>query len=1605
MMFQRMIILVCALLLIGELSFAQKPQSVENIRVPRSFVLNDGQWDARVKAASMGYGPTVSFSNNGYSVAVIPGTGDGKQEHPRPVFSSMEMVGTRVDLRPVQSGATVAPLRLIDGSANPARESLLPATSSLTYADAWKGIDVRIEGDAGELRHEIHVAAGADPSQVKLRFDNVPVGALQVESGDAVVKPIVRQTSDGATEVTLGGGYVRPYAFTVTVGFTMFHGGTKDESNIFVRVDSEGNPTLVGSTKSPDFPLVPADSLPFNFGDGVFVLKIAPDGRTVLHSTVLTSSFYGNSVRDMEIGILDRTILLVWNTNLANLLTPNARDTIYSPYGFVILDPNGEKEYVSYIPTEKLQEITDMAVGATGDVFLFAHTYFTPPMITADAYIKVLQGIEDGFIMKYSGCDWTMSYATMLGGAGHEEYVGIAIGDRGEVAVNGFTSEPGYPIVKPLIPTPQSVWGTVMTKLASDRGEIDFSSYMAGASGSYGGYRRRVMRFDSSGNLYFAFTISATFATGFPIVRGFKTAPTGSDEIIIGCISPQGQLLFSTYFGGSASDQLHEMDVDACGRVVITGLSNSDDLPIIGAVANKSSMGIFLESFVAVIDPTTASVLFCSWYGGDASYSLTVHDRSVFLATASYSGNMQPTPGMPGANPTGYDLLLTRLDIPGLCPRPAIPPVPAGLSTVLTVELDAIDTLFVDTLRRIASPTTFVLRARFTNVDSLPTPDSLLVLLRIPGVVRLLNGSSPAERYLSRIAPGDTRVLEWFFYTPFDSLLDVTSLRFLLRSSPSAPCPFTASAHLQLRVVFRDLSYSEVHCSVECFPEPEVGVQGLRLAHDTLHVRVRLRNLGDNIAPIKALNLIVPPGSGMMSLTPLQRSFPQLPPKSEREELFSFLVLSWQWNRDVTFMAALVDTFDFTMQYCEGTVRIPGVTGTVCTTPTPLTVIWDQISRTSNPHPVQVVLTIETPTDTTRFYTVDRLDFSRAPHLRLDTGEIEQRERFFVYDRNKRKQRWNLAVIPPINTDVSDTVAIVHITELDGKEHVCEAVVKIRMQRNEIVCDLQVPDSLEVDASTGLLRESDFTATAVFHNVGSIPLPLKEADILLPPDGMITLLDARLKGLHQLAPGERDTVSWSLRALSSPTERLSSIGVVAYAPDASEAARCEKTIFIPAVGIPCLVLAPDTVHYDILRGEYETDVFDVTLRLRNPTDTALVNVQVRLDTVSLKRSRLVGPAMPEQVIPILDAGNSVDVIWKLEPLWGATDEEERYIVSVDFGDRDVHATCDATRLIEGGPRDVSLRCSTAGHDTIWGDKFYEALIPDPLQLQYTVCNMGTMISKPCRIAIVLPAVLALAAGEDSVKMIPAILPGTSASAEWMLDIVQSQVAVGSVAVRWIADCDGQEAPLSCESTVTITARDPDGIVLTPWLLRFTAEHLGALPASKSVTLWTGGGPTPAWAVAQAPSWLSTIPLDGNARTVMSVQPVTTDLPLGDHFGTIELHPAPITPGDIQVVYSIISPLSVSDPLPVETVALYNSHPNPVVRGEIATVPYRVPVGSVSRISVRDVLGREILSRTEAASVTGEGSIVIDTERFWPGVYFISLRTASGEATRSIVVLP
>jgi hypothetical protein len=46
----------------------------------------------------------------------------------------------------------------------------IPTYAGLLYRELWPGIDMAIRGAGGKLKYEFHLAAGADPSNIRLAY-------------------------------------------------------------------------------------------------------------------------------------------------------------------------------------------------------------------------------------------------------------------------------------------------------------------------------------------------------------------------------------------------------------------------------------------------------------------------------------------------------------------------------------------------------------------------------------------------------------------------------------------------------------------------------------------------------------------------------------------------------------------------------------------------------------------------------------------------------------------------------------------------------------------------------------------------------------------------------------------------------------------------------------------------------------------------------------------------------------------------------------------------------------------------------------------------------------------------------------------------------------------------------------------------------------------------------------------------------------------------------------------------------------------------------------------------------------------------------------------
>lgn len=166
---------------------------------------------------------------------------------------------------------------------------------------------------------------------------------------------------------------------------------------------------------------------------------------------------------------------------------------------------------------------------------------------------------------------------------------------------------------------------------------LTFAGYIGGTTGNDWG---SCIYVDASGYIYICGDLSSV---DFPVTAGaYKSNLSSTQNIFISKLTPNtDSLVFSTYFGGSASDWANALKADASGNVYLGGYTSSTDLPTTsGSFASAFAGGSF-DSYVLKLNSTGSSVLYCSYFGGngsDVAYAADV-DSSFDIYLSGYTGS------------------------------------------------------------------------------------------------------------------------------------------------------------------------------------------------------------------------------------------------------------------------------------------------------------------------------------------------------------------------------------------------------------------------------------------------------------------------------------------------------------------------------------------------------------------------------------------------------------------------------------------------------------------------------------------------------------------------------------------------------------------------------------------------------------------------------------------------------------------------------------------------------------------------------------------------------------------------------------------------------
>src|SRR6266850_625936 len=452
-------------------------------------------------------------------------------------------------------------------------------------------------------------------------------------------------SNPGSFDTTPNGGYdvfvTKLNATGSAVMYSTYLGGNLDDYGLAIAVGTFGDAYVTGETRSTNFPATPgAADTTFNgsFGDA-FVARLDPTGATLVYSTAL-----GGGGQDQGYGIaLDSagSAYVTGRTTSSDFpTTPGSFDTTFNvDDGFVTkVAPTGSLfVYSTYLGGTASDQGSAIAVDGLGSAYVTGTTGSGNFPVTFGALQTAFGGVRDAFVSKLNVVGSGLVYSTYLGGSDIDDGFGIAVDAAGDAFVTGRTLSVNFPTTIGSLDTTLGSVDAFVTKLVPSGSGLAYSTYLGGSVGEEG----LGIAIDSLGDAY---VTGGTGSVDFPTTAGaFQTSYGGGGDVFVTKLNPAGSAtVYSTYLGGSSSDEGFGIAVDSVRNAYVTGLTTSTNFPTTLGAFDTSANGGGFDAFVAKIEdvaPPATLVL--------TPKTATNPVRSNHTVTATVknaSGN--PTPGI-----------------------------------------------------------------------------------------------------------------------------------------------------------------------------------------------------------------------------------------------------------------------------------------------------------------------------------------------------------------------------------------------------------------------------------------------------------------------------------------------------------------------------------------------------------------------------------------------------------------------------------------------------------------------------------------------------------------------------------------------------------------------------------------------------------------------------------------------------------------------------------------------------------------------------------------------------------------------------------------------
>ncbi|MCB9232418.1 MAG: SBBP repeat-containing protein [Bacteroidia bacterium] len=544
----------------------------------------------------------VAVAGNGISYqfekAILKEKGEQKKEDNalpgREIPETPDVSTYRIDMK--LQGANPDPMVVKEGpnayyenyyNIPSAPEGILGVKSwqKITMLEVYPGIDWVIYSHGEGLKYDFIVHPGADPSQIRLKYEGAAEMHLNDQGGLVVKSPLGEITEDAPLsfsgdepvdsrfrlengEISFSMGPYDPnqtLRIDPTLAWGTYYGGTLQEIGYCIALDGTGDIYLAGFTGSSNAIASGGHQNTWGGSADAFLAKFNSAGvRQWATYYGGTSSDYGYSTAVDGGG---NVYLAGWTAGSAGIASGGHQNTFGGGNDafLVKFNSSGIRQWGTYYGGNFSENGYSVSVDPVGNVFLAGSTN-SSNAIASGGHQNTVGGGQDGFLAKFNPSG-VLQWGTYYGGAGLDVTYTSYSDPGGNVYISGTTNSSSGIASGGFQNAIGGGYDAFLVKFNA-AGVRQWGTYYGDSGQDWGFYSGR----DNSGNLYISgkTTSTSNIASG-----GFQNTIGGAYDAFLVKFSSAGARQWGTYYGGTGDDLALSVASDIQGNVYLAGQTKS----------------------------------------------------------------------------------------------------------------------------------------------------------------------------------------------------------------------------------------------------------------------------------------------------------------------------------------------------------------------------------------------------------------------------------------------------------------------------------------------------------------------------------------------------------------------------------------------------------------------------------------------------------------------------------------------------------------------------------------------------------------------------------------------------------------------------------------------------------------------------------------------------------------------------------------------------------------------------------------------------------------------------------------------------------------------